>query len=107
MKFVALDLSDIMTTTALSRSDISIIDRLSEYNTQWISITDTFLSSVPFENIDELLSWLRFQSVNKIIRIGDKKLAGFTVVKTWMYDPNCSKVFFTISPYLIHQKTEN
>lgn len=104
---MTLDISDIKTTTALSMADIEIIDRLCVHNTQWISITDTFLSSVSFESIDELLSWLRFQSVNKINGIGEKNLAGFTVVKTWMYDPNCNKVFFTISPYLVHKKREH
>lgn len=90
------------TEIELSLKDWSIINYLAEYNTQWVFVSDSFLSEISVDSLDELLSWLRCQSVNKIESICGKKLAGFTVIKTWMYDPEKNKVFFTVSPYLIN-----
>lgn len=95
-----------ITSKELSRRDWSIINNLVEYNTHWVVVNDTFLNKISVDSLDELLSWLRCQSVNKIESIKGEKLAGFTVIKTWMYDPEKNKVFFTVSPYLIKRSIE-
>lgn len=89
------------TSTPLSETDKTILRELSCFNTQWVPVCDVLQACRTLnQSLETLLLWLRQQSVNKITQIGTRHLAGFPVVKTWMYDPNNGSVFLTFSPYL-------
>lgn len=93
-------LQQVITTKHLTVTDMNLINILSAFNTRWIAVSEILLESPSLENCEELLVWLRQQSVNNITRLGDKPLAGFSIIKTWLHDPQKKAVFFTLSPYL-------
>lgn len=99
-------LNTVETNQGLSDTDKSIIQKLSVFDTKWITINDALIAGRPLKSRDELLTWLRRQSVNKMTSMAGNELAGFTVIKTWMYDPSTGKVFFTIDPRLFEAPRE-
>ena len=89
-----------VTAKALSETDKSLIRALSGFSARWVPVQEAISSSSQLRSHSELLLWLRIQSVNNITQIGEKRLAGFPVVQTWMHDPSKEAVFISFSPYL-------
>lgn len=91
-------LSETKTSEELSEFDLETISTLSGNNLEWIKMVSA--EKKLGQTKEEILNWLRRQSNNKIYAIGTRALAGYTVVKSWMYDPNEGSVFIAFSPYL-------
>lgn len=88
------------TSKALSETDKNVIRAICAFNSRWVSVQDLLAAGCLLRGRDELLLWLRQQSVNNITQIGEKRLVGFPIVQTWMHDPIKDTVFFTFSRYL-------
>jgi hypothetical protein len=93
-----------LTTTSrpLSKIDKTILRDLSCFRTRWVPVSEVLKTCHALnDSLESLLLWLRLQSVNEITQIGSKKVAGFSVIKAWMYDPNKGSVFIAFSPHLL------
>jgi len=87
----------IVASHPLRLSDKKLFAELIPYSGKWVNISDLPVHIA----FDDLISWARKQSYNRITEINGKPFSGRSVISTWMHDPNERKFYIKLCSSLL------
>ena len=81
----------------LTEEDLERLEKLSDVELVWTK-TEKLKEILKFSADDDLLKWLRKQSVNRVEMHLNKPVHKLTVIKTYSYDPANKEAFVAVCP---------